>query len=53
MTAVLSREDIHHLLGKEPPLVEDWIDLEQQVQPNGFHHRQQPEAGVGFVSPDL
>lgn len=36
MTAVLSREDIHHLLGKEPPLVEDWIDLEQQVQPNGF-----------------
>lgn len=24
------------MLGKEPPLVEDWIDLEQQVQPNGF-----------------
>ncbi len=36
MTAVLSREDIHHLLGQEPPLVEGWVDLEQQVQPNGF-----------------
>lgn len=36
MTAVLSREDIHRLLGQEPPLVEGWVDLEQQVQPNGF-----------------
>ena len=36
MATVLSRADIHRLLQKKPPLVEDWIDLEQQVQPNGF-----------------
>ena len=36
MTAVLSRVDIHRLLQKKPPLVEDWIDFEQQMQPNGF-----------------
>ena len=36
MAAVLSEADIHRLLQKKPPLVADWIDLEQQVQPNGF-----------------
>ncbi len=36
MAAVLSGADIHRLLQKKPPLVADWIDLEQQVQPNGF-----------------
>ena len=36
MTAVLSKRDIHHLLRRKPPLIEEWIDLEQQVQPNGF-----------------
>ena len=36
MTAVLSKRDIHRLLRRKPPLIEEWIDLEQQVQPNGF-----------------
>jgi len=36
MTAVLSRQDIERLLQEEPPLVEGYIDLEAQVQPNGF-----------------
>ena len=36
MTAVLSRQDIERLLREEPPLVEGYIDLEAQVQPNGF-----------------
>ncbi|MFC1920750.1 deoxyuridine 5'-triphosphate nucleotidohydrolase [Chloroflexota bacterium] len=36
MTAVLSRQDILSLIHGEPPLVEDYIDLEAQVQPNGF-----------------
>ena len=36
MTAVLSRQDIQKLLKKKPPLVEGCIDIEKQVQPNGF-----------------
>ncbi len=36
MTAVLSKQDIHHLLQQEPPLVENCVDLEAQVQPNGI-----------------
>ena len=36
MTAVLSREDIHELLKHEPPLVEAYINLEEQLQPNGI-----------------
>ncbi len=36
MTAVLSKQDIYSLLQQEPPLVEGYIDLETQVQPNGF-----------------
>jgi dUTP pyrophosphatase len=36
MTAVLSREDIHELLQQEPPLVEGYVNLEEQVQPNGI-----------------
>jgi len=36
MTAVLSKQDIHRLLQQEPPLIEDYIDLETQVQPNGI-----------------
>ncbi len=36
MTTVLSRQDIHSLLNQEPPLIEGWIDLEKQVQTNGF-----------------
>lgn len=36
MTGALSRQDIHRLLRQEPPLLEDYIDLAEQVQPNGF-----------------
>ena len=36
MAAVLSKKDINRLLEQEPPLVEGYINLEEQVQPNGF-----------------
>ncbi len=36
MTAVLSKQDIHRLLQQKPPLIESYIDLEAQLQPNGF-----------------
>ncbi|MFC1986047.1 deoxyuridine 5'-triphosphate nucleotidohydrolase [Chloroflexota bacterium] len=36
MTAVLSKLDIHRLLEQKPPLIEGYIDLEAQVQPNGI-----------------
>jgi dUTP pyrophosphatase len=35
MAAVLSKQDIHRLLQQEPPLIEGYINLEEQVQPNG------------------
>jgi dUTP pyrophosphatase len=36
MTAILSKPDIQRLLKQEPPLIEDYINLEEQVQPNGI-----------------
>jgi len=36
MTAILSKEHIHRLLQKQPPLIEGYINLEEQVQPNGI-----------------
>jgi len=36
MAAVLSQQDIHRLLQQEPPLIEGYLNLEEQVQPNGF-----------------
>jgi len=36
MSAVLSQQDIRRLIKQEPPLVEGYIDLEKQVQPNGI-----------------
>ncbi len=36
MVAVLSKQDIHRLLQQETPLVEGFINLEEQVQPNGI-----------------
>ncbi|MBM4448909.1 MAG: deoxyuridine 5'-triphosphate nucleotidohydrolase [Chloroflexi bacterium] len=36
MTAVLSGAEIRRLLAARPPLVESWVDLEQQLQPNGI-----------------
>ena len=34
--SVLSKQDIQRLLNQDPPLVEGWIDLEVQLQANGF-----------------
>jgi dUTP pyrophosphatase len=34
--AVLSGRDIRRLIEKDPPLIAGWLDLETQVQPNGF-----------------
>ena len=36
MTTVLSKEHIQKLLGQEPPLIEDYSNLAEQLQPNGF-----------------
>ena len=36
MSAVLSRQEIYRLLNQEPPLVESYLDLDEQVQPNGI-----------------
>ncbi len=34
--SVLSGNDIRRLIGGQPPLVEGWIELGEQVQANGF-----------------
>jgi dUTP pyrophosphatase len=34
--AVLSEHDIRRLIKQEPPLIEGWVNLDEQVQPNGF-----------------
>jgi dUTP pyrophosphatase len=36
MSGVLSHKDILKLLQQNPPLIEGYVDLEQQLQPNGF-----------------
>jgi len=36
MSAILSRQDILDLVQRKPPLIESYLDLEQQVQPNGI-----------------
>lgn len=35
MTAVLSKQDIKKLLEQEPPLIEGFVALDEQLQPNG------------------
>ncbi len=35
MTTVLSRKDILNLIKSNPPLIEDYRDLDAQLQPNG------------------
>ncbi len=35
MTAVLSKNDIKGLLEQEPPLIEGFVNLDEQLQPNG------------------
>ncbi len=34
--AALTKREIRALLGQAPPLVEGWVDLEEQLQANGF-----------------
>jgi dUTP pyrophosphatase len=34
--SVLSGKDIRNLIKHDPPLVEGWVDLDEQVQANGF-----------------
>ncbi len=36
MKTILSKRDIFNLIGGAPPLVEDYVNLEEQLQPNGF-----------------
>ena len=36
MTAALSKKDIQRLIQVTPPLVESFLDLESQLQPNGI-----------------
>jgi dUTP pyrophosphatase len=36
MAAILSKQDIYQLLQQQPPLIEGFINLEEQVQPNGI-----------------
>lgn len=36
MSTVLSKEHIRKLLEQEPPLIEGYINLKEQLQPNGF-----------------
>jgi len=36
MAAILSQQDIYRLLQQQPPLIESYVNLEEQIQPNGF-----------------
>ena len=36
MTTVLSKHDINELIKQEPPLIEGFINLDEQLQPNGI-----------------
>jgi dUTP pyrophosphatase len=36
MNGVLSRKDLRKLIQQDNPLIEGYLDLEQQLQPNGF-----------------
>jgi dUTP pyrophosphatase len=36
MSGVLSQHNIHRLLAQEPPLIEGYLNLLEQLQPNGF-----------------
>ena len=36
MAAILSKQDILRLLEQEPPIIEGYSNLDEQVQPNGI-----------------
>jgi dUTP pyrophosphatase len=43
---ILSGKEIRRLVEAEPPLIEGWLDLAAQVQPNGFDLTLRDVAGV-------
>jgi len=57
MAAILSKPDIQRLLQQEPPLIEDYINLEEQVQPNGIDLTLRevalPQSSVKIASMDI
>ncbi len=36
MKTILSKKDILALINQKPPLIEDYVNLQDQLQPNGF-----------------
>ncbi|MFH1775521.1 MAG: deoxyuridine 5'-triphosphate nucleotidohydrolase [Chloroflexota bacterium] len=36
MAGILSKQDIHRLIEQDPPLIEGYVNLEAQLQPNGI-----------------
>jgi dUTP pyrophosphatase len=46
LNTVLSRQDILNLINRQPPLIQDYIKLEEQLQPNGFDLTLQEVAAV-------
>ncbi len=44
--AALSKTDIDRLLHADPPLIEGWLDLGAQLQPNGFDITLRDVAGL-------
>ena len=36
MAVILCKQDIYRLLQQQPPLVEDYVNLDEQMQPNGI-----------------
>jgi dUTP pyrophosphatase len=46
LKTILSKKDILELIQREPPLIEDYIKLEDQLQPNGFDLTLREAAGI-------
>jgi dUTP pyrophosphatase len=46
LKTILSKKDILDLINKNPPLVQDYLKLEEQLQPNGFDLTLRDIAGV-------
>jgi dUTP pyrophosphatase len=46
LRTILSKKDILDLIRRSPPLIEDYIKLEDQLQPNGFDLTLRDVAGI-------
>jgi dUTP pyrophosphatase len=46
MKTVLSKNDLLRLIMRKPPLIEGYIDLAEQLQPNGFDLTLREVAGI-------